>query len=90
MTPDPPFEKSLRRDLEKARSWEYVGWSWSVADTDQTSEATWPSGKAWLCKSLIPGSNPGVASKIRLIWKIFWLLSGLICGPLKKVYAVKI
>ena len=26
--------------------------------------ATWPSGKAEDCKSFIPGSNPGVASKV--------------------------
>jgi hypothetical protein len=26
--------------------------------------ATWPSGKAEACKAFIPGSNPGVASKL--------------------------
>lgn len=26
--------------------------------------ATWPSGKAGVCKTLIPGSNPGVACLI--------------------------
>jgi hypothetical protein len=25
--------------------------------------AAWPSGKAWVCKTLIPGSNPGAASR---------------------------
>ena len=28
-----------------------------------SSLATWPSGKARVCKTLIPGSIPGVASK---------------------------
>ena len=28
--------------------------------------ATWPSGKAEACKAFTPGSNPGVASNLRL------------------------
>jgi hypothetical protein len=27
--------------------------------------ATWPSGKAWVCKTLITGSNPVVASQYK-------------------------
>jgi len=59
-----PLHRSRRGLVRRFRSPGLNGQpSFHKAALQPHKMATWPSGKAGACKALIPGSNPGVASK---------------------------